>query len=191
MEVKDMHYIGSTIYHVDPDRLIVIKEYKFTIPSICPEFDPNPEESIYHAEVIEVSLKPNGPRHFTVTTEPGAWRRLKALYDVISKESFKGRVNLRKHLWSIIRGCTPYKDLSARQQMIVDMRDGSYPKLESKYCVDITLEELEEMRDDLVLETQQNLNDWKIYREPIPETYISNQRYKISRINELIKIKNK
>lgn len=186
-----MNYIGSTIYNVDPDRLIVIREYEFTVPSMCPEFDPNPKESIYHAEVIEVSLKPNGTRHFTSTTEPGAWRRLKALYDVVSKESFKDRVNFRKQLWSIIRGCTPYEDLSARQQMTIDMRNGNYPKPESKYWMDITLEELEEMRNDLVLETGQNLNDWRMYRDPVPETYMNNQRYKISRINELIKIKNK
>lgn len=186
-----MHYIGSTIYDVDPDRLIVIREYEFSVPSICPEFDPNPEESIYHAEVVDVSLKPNGYRRFICTTEPGAWRGLKSLYDTVSKESFRGRVSFRKQLWKIIRGCTPYENLSARQQMSVDMKEGTYPKPESKYCVEATLEELEEIKNDLVLETVQNLNDWKIYREPIPETYMNNQRYKISRINELIKTKNK
>jgi hypothetical protein len=116
---------------------------------------------------------------------------LKALYKEVSNmEYFPDRKNLKIRLWNIVRDITPYEELSANLQKKRDMRDGCYPRASSKYFKDISIEELEEMVTDIQGDLAQNMNDWRMYRDRVPERYVSSERAKVGHLKELIELKN-
>lgn len=192
MNLSQLNYEGSTLYRVSPEFMVSIRTYSFCIPSMCPEFDPNPEVSEYISVIDLIDLENSSIESINAGIDKDSeknLKRLKEIYKLVSEKSFQGRVSFRKELWSIIRALTPYSDLSAKLQERQDQATGNYPNPLSKYFSKLTIQEIEQSIEDIQLEAAQNLNDWKMYNDRVPENYSYNKSMEIKRLKNLIELK--
>lgn len=125
------------------------------VPSMCPEFDPNPGgEYWWEARILNLS---------TNKVQVLDWRSLKIVYN-LNKDGWLRDQKIT--VWNVCRDMTPYQKLSRRQQINHDRLNGTYPNPSSKYFNDIPESEIEELICDLKLNVGQNINDARMYNDP-------------------------
>lgn len=170
---------NQTTIPIDDWRLLLITEHH--IPSMAPEFDPNPQGHTW-TEVRLINLSNDS------ITEIG-WRELKDIYNDSKGGWFKKR---KIYIWNLIRSLTPYEHLSKIQQQRYDRYHNRYPNPDSKYFQDLDRETIQEILDQMALNVIENINDARMYRD-IPYTERSvykRQRNQINKLKEALSIKN-
>lgn len=178
--MKTTNYTHFSCIH--GTTILTVEETTHPYESMCMEFDPGPclDTITYQILIVNVTKR-------TIIEVPRKYSSMKDLYNAAKKWECPQKPELMKMLWKILIDITPYEELSAYQQERRDRENEVYPRADSKYIEKMSPDEIKEMINELLEEGAQNLNDWRMYNDPVPENYRSSMTHKVRHLRDILK----